>query len=51
MPRFEFEVQRRFSDVDLYGHINNVQFPVFFEDTRAAWQRLFAWVAEQMRRG
>ncbi len=41
MPRFEFEVQRRFSDVDLYGHINNVQFLVFFEDTRAAWQRLF----------
>lgn len=41
MARFEFEVQRRFSDVDLYGHINNVQFLVFFEDTRAAWQRLF----------
>lgn len=41
MPRFVFEVQRRFSDVDIYGHINNVQFLVFFEDTRAAWQRLF----------
>ena len=41
MPRFEFEVQRRFSDVDVYGHINNVQFLVYFEDTRAAWQRLF----------
>lgn len=41
MAKFEFDVQRRFSDVDIHGHINNVQFLVYFEDSRAAWQRLF----------
>jgi acyl-CoA thioester hydrolase len=38
---FRHEIQRRFGDADMYGHINNVRFFEYLEDTRATWQRGF----------
>lgn len=35
----------------MLGALADVNGPTFTPDARAAWQRLFAWVAEQMRRG
>jgi acyl-CoA thioester hydrolase len=34
-------IQRRFADADIYGHINNVRFLQYLEDTRSTWQRGF----------
>lgn len=34
-------IQRRFGDADIYGHINNVRFLEYVEDTRSTWQRGF----------
>jgi acyl-CoA thioester hydrolase len=34
-------IQRRFADADIYGHINNVRFLQYMEDTRSTWQRGF----------
>ena len=39
MPRLRTEVERRFSDLDLMGHVNNVAFLVYLEEARV---RLFA---------
>ena len=35
----------------LIGALADMNGPAFTADARAAWQRLYAWVAEQMRRG
>ncbi len=35
----------------LFGALADVNGPAFTTNARAAWQRLYAWVAEQMRRG
>ena len=34
MPRLRTEVERRFSDLDLMGHVNNVTFLVYLEEAR-----------------
>lgn len=36
-PTVDFEVPMRYSDMDLFGHVNNARYFTFLEDARIAW--------------
>ncbi|HCZ08798.1 MAG TPA: thioesterase [Flavobacteriales bacterium] len=36
-PTVDFEVPLRYSDMDLFGHVNNARYFTFLEEARIAW--------------
>lgn len=36
-PTVDYEVPMRYSDMDLFGHVNNARYFTFLEDARIAW--------------
>ncbi|HEY1007100.1 MAG TPA: acyl-CoA thioesterase, partial [Sphingobacteriaceae bacterium] len=42
--RFRTEVPTRFSDFDLFGHVNNAVYLTYFEMARSAfWEQIIRW--------
>jgi acyl-CoA thioester hydrolase len=51
VARFNAQVAMRWSDMDAYGHVNNVQFLTYVEEARVDMFKLVPWGTDQLEAG
>jgi acyl-CoA thioester hydrolase len=51
VARFNAKVAMRWSDMDAYGHVNNVQFLTYVEEARVDMFKLVPWGTDQLEAG